>query len=270
MVLESSESCRTLASVMAPGLICSKRAYLSGSHQPFHAHENARFVFVLKGSFTESFERGSRSCSPFVSLFRPPHERHSDNYGPDEVVCISVDVAFSWLKDLREGGVQLSESIASGSGSLFAIAIKLGIELAVRDFASPLAIEALLTEAAVDMARQRTAAISLRPPLWLERATALLQDEHARNLSLADVSVAAGVHPAHLARVFRRFHRCTIGDYLRRVRVEVASHKLAASDTTVADIALALGFADQSHFCRTFKQITGITPTRYRHIIRAR
>jgi AraC family transcriptional regulator len=144
------------------------------------------------------------------------------------------------------------------------------MELAVRDTASPLAIEALLTEAAVDMARQRTRAIGLGPPLWLERTTALLQDEYARSLSLSDVSTAAGVHPAHLSRVFRRFHGCTIGEYLRKVRVEEACRQLVSSDATVADIALRLGFADQSHLCRTIKRITGTTPTRYRQLIRVR
>jgi AraC family transcriptional regulator len=270
MTLENLDSYRTVASVEGRGLFCRQIAYLPGSSQPFHAHENARFVFLLKGSFAERCERKTRSYSPFTVLFRPPQERHSDKYGTEEVVCISVDVALSWLEDLRDGGVQLPESIASVSAPLSAIAVKLGMELAIRDAASPLAVEALLTEAAVDMARQRTGAIGLRPPLWLERATALIQDEHARNLSLTDVSLAAGVHPAHLARVFRRFHRCTIGEYLRKVRVEAACKQLVSSDATVAAIALGLGFGDQSHLCRTFKRITGTTPMRYRQLIRVR
>jgi AraC family transcriptional regulator len=81
---------------------------------------------------------------------------------------------------------------------------------------------------------------------------------------LQQVATEAGVHPAHLARVFRRHHRCTIGSYLRRLRLDAACRQLVSGERPLADIALAAGFADQSHFSRLFRAATGVTPTHYR------
>jgi AraC family transcriptional regulator len=78
------------------------------------------------------------------------------------------------------------------------------------------------------------------------------------------------VDPAHLARTFRAHYRCSIGDFVRRLRVERASCELTDTDTPMADIALGLGFFDQSHFSRVFKDQTGLTPTEFRAASRPR
>ena len=72
------------------------------------------------------------------------------------------------------------------------------------------------------------------------------------------------MHPVHLAREFRRFQRCTIGEYIRQLRIERACRQLHASDEPLATIASAVGFSDQSHFSRTFKRLIGMTPAGYR------
>jgi AraC family transcriptional regulator len=68
----------------------------------------------------------------------------------------------------------------------------------------------------------------------------------------------------HVAQTFRRFHQCTIGEYLRRLRVDYACHELAGSERAICEIAAAAGFSDQSHFNRSFKRETGMSPSQYR------
>jgi AraC family transcriptional regulator len=46
--------------------------------------------------------------------------------------------------------------------------------------------------------------------------------------------------------------------------VDFAAHKLITTDEPLAGIALAAGFSDQSHFNRTFKRRTGMTPATFR------
>jgi AraC family transcriptional regulator len=89
-------------------------------------------------------------------------------------------------------------------------------------------------------------------------------------LSLSQQAACVGVHPVHLAREFRRFYHCTIGDYIRQLRIKFACEKLVQSDLPLSEIALASGFFDQSHFTRTFKQLTGKTPQAYRADFRLR
>jgi len=67
-----------------------------------------------------------------------------------------------------------------------------------------------------------------------------------------------------VARVFRRHHGLSMGGYLRRLKVESACASLARPGASLADVAAGLGFTDQSHFTRTFKAATGLTPGRFR------
>jgi AraC family transcriptional regulator len=73
-----------------------------------------------------------------------------------------------------------------------------------------------------------------------------------------------GVHPVHLAGAFRKQYHCTIGDYRRRLRVEFACREICKPDASLAQIAFAAGFANQAHFSRVFKRLTGATPGEYR------
>jgi AraC family transcriptional regulator len=81
---------------------------------------------------------------------------------------------------------------------------------------------------------------------------------------LDGIAGSVGIHPAHLARVFRQRHGCTVSDYVRGLRIEYARHCLRTSDTALARIALAAGFSDQSHFSKVFKRQTGMSPAVYR------
>jgi AraC family transcriptional regulator len=72
------------------------------------------------------------------------------------------------------------------------------------------------------------------------------------------------VHPAHLARAFRQHFRVPLGSYVRRLRLDWAASRLADSAESLANVAVAAGFADQSHLTRAFKRHTGHTPGAYR------
>lgn len=103
-----------------------------------------------------------------------------------------------------------------------------------------------------------------RFPHWLERVKNILEQRFAEPYKLSEIAAEAGVHPVHLAREFRKHYGSSVGEYLRKVRIEYACRELMGSNVAVANIASAAGFADQSHFSRTFKRLRGMTPGRYR------
>ena len=78
-----------------------------------------------------------------------------------------------------------------------------------------------------------------------------------------------GVHPVHLARAFRQTYDTTFAGYIRELRVEYARNELATSAMPLSVIAAAAGFCDQSHFCRSFRRATGLSPAEYRLMCRA-
>jgi AraC family transcriptional regulator len=103
------------------------------------------------------------------------------------------------------------------------------------------------------------------PPSWLMRIREVLHDRFLESLRITELAAIAEVHPVHLARVFRAWYGVTPGIYLRQLRLEWASKELTgAGRASLSRIATAAGFADQSHFTRTFKQYFGVSPGRLR------
>jgi AraC family transcriptional regulator len=82
------------------------------------------------------------------------------------------------------------------------------------------------------------------------------------------VASRVGVHPFHLSRVFRQHYHQTVGEYVHRLRVHFACGELKSDEARLAEVALAAGFADQSHFTRVFKQVTGMTPGAFRDVLK--
>lgn len=83
------------------------------------------------------------------------------------------------------------------------------------------------------------------------------------SLTLDDLARAAGVSRFHFARLFRISMDASPMEYLLRSRIERAKQILRRSEQPICEIAVSLGFCDQSHFSRAFRRHTGVTPREY-------
>ena len=108
------------------------------------------------------------------------------------------------------------------------------------------------------------------PPRRLQQARQLVHDRFHEPLTVASIAREIGAHPVYVARAFRKHYRLTIGDYLRQLRVDFARREMARTDAPLSQIAADAGFCDQSHLARTFKRLTGMSPTEYRVLSRRR
>lgn len=102
-------------------------------------------------------------------------------------------------------------------------------------------------------------------PPWLKHVRDRIRLHFRERLSLRDLAHAVSVHPAYLARQFRRHVGMSIGQFIRLRRVEFARHELATSGKRLVDIAIEAGFGNQAHFTTVFKRLTGMTPLEYRN-----
>ena len=66
------------------------------------------------------------------------------------------------------------------------------------------------------------------------------------------------------ARSFRRAHGQTLGEYVRRLRIEDACRRLITTESAITEVALECGFSDHSHFARVFRRHMGVSPGRFR------
>jgi len=222
-----------------------------------HEHSAPFFTYVLRGEFVERTGRMDRECARGSVIFHPPCDAHANAVGPRGTMSLNVEISPELWAELA--GV--SGQVLSGDVEWLAAAV--WREFHRDDAAAELGMDeavALLC-ASLRSEHQRTASISARR---LALSAEYISQHLAPVPRLAEVAQVAGVHPMHLARLFRQRYGYSMGEFVRRRRIAWACGQLASSDEGLAAIALAAGFADQAHFSRTFRRVTGCTPRWYR------
>ena len=98
----------------------------------------------------------------------------------------------------------------------------------------------------------------------LERVVAHIEDNLASKLSLPGIAEIAGMSVSHLKTLFRNSTGVPVYEYVLRRRVERAQLLLRNQKFSIAEIAVATGFAHQSHLARHMHRILGYTPSSLR------
>jgi AraC-like DNA-binding protein len=83
-------------------------------------------------------------------------------------------------------------------------------------------------------------------------------------LNIGELAASVGMSGSHFSRSFFRSVGLTPHRYVMRRRLTRAHDLLVQTDLAMAEVALATGFADQSHFCRRFREFTGLPPRSFR------
>lgn len=230
---------------------------------PRHTHDRACVAVMMDGSFDLRLTGKVYQCFPTSIFTEPAGETHANFMGPSgaHVVIVQPDPICADL--LHPFAGMLGRAAHSHHAGLTARAVRLTRELESPDDLSVLAAEGIVLEMLVDLARLDFGR-ARRPPAWLRRAQEMLHARFTEPIRTIELAREVGVHPAHLARSFRTHYGQSLGTYMRRLRLDWAARELIRSDISLASVALAAGFADQSHFTRLFKRHTGQTPHAYR------
>jgi AraC-like DNA-binding protein len=109
-----------------------------------------------------------------------------------------------------------------------------------------------------------------RRPGWLDEAQRLVDDGFRRPVSVRELARRLGVHSDHLSTRFCEANGVTIRRYLRLRRVAWSLREVDQSRSSLAEIAVAAGFFDQSHMTRSFRAMLGIGPGGFRRLVRRR
>jgi len=98
----------------------------------------------------------------------------------------------------------------------------------------------------------------------MERVRRYLDSKFSEPLTLGGLAAWAGCNPAHLCRSFKAYTGRSVFGYLKQRRVERAMLLLRSTPDKVLSVAMQSGFADLSHFNRTFRDVIGLSPRAYR------
>ncbi len=235
------------------------RFYAPGESQSRHCDPEPRVSIVVEGEFAEETERFAGKIAVGAILMKSPEGAHSTKFGAAGAMIVSLifrEGDFNQLVAPLSGGWRLidkTEGIRDAARLLEAVRV-----------GSDCAIKAALADCtAAEAPADRSVRIH---PVWLARLRDELQETGLRSVDVAAVGRSAGVHPAHVSRLFRRVHGESISDFARRHAVRRAMTALRADPTSLAEAAAVAGFYDQSHMNRAFRAVAGVTPLQWRRL----
>jgi AraC family transcriptional regulator len=255
--------------VQAGGFTVTEGIHHAGTELPWHDHETPTICFVLNGAFTEAWRGGSIACTSSTLKITPAGERHWDRFNRGDVRGLLIEADQQQVAAIRPYSAVLDERESFQGGLLSTFGWRVYGEMQRIDQAAPLAIEGILLELVAAASRlSQHNGITHSRPLWLDEARDRIHAELGLRPSLSGLAQSVGVHPVTLARAFRQAFGCTVGEYVRNLRIERATHQLAQTDLSLAEIALAAGFSDQSHFSNLFRHHTGFSPSKFRRVAR--
>lgn len=195
--------------------------------------------------------------APGTIVLHPRGARHSNVIGEAGAHTLAIEfdddyLARRWPQHLN----RLGSTIVSSAPGI----VRAGeaIHRLLLDAASPAALER-----AVEAFLSLLLSAGASSPRWIADVKRRLAAGGATDL--CDIGRQVGRHPAHIMREFRRREGVPLGEYQRALRIARACKMLRLTMKPIAEIALACGFADQSHLTRTFKRFVNMTPNDYRN-----
>lgn len=251
-------------SVQVNGFVLSETIRPPGRVVPAHYHEHTNLGFVLSGPHIETIGTKPFDLEAGSIVIRPAGEMHKNQYGIEPARCFIIEIGTNRMETLREYSDIFDRSDHIKDVQMLNLGFRLYQEFGRTDTASSLAREGLIWEIMAQAVRRHERGFSGKKPPWFEQALDYIHAGFSQPIHLSAVAKMSGVHPAHLAKVFRSHLHCTMGEYVRQLRLEYAERELIDSDKPLSEIAVTAGFYDQSHFNNAFKSHFGITPLEFR------
>ncbi len=247
--------------------IFTEACYEPGIAAPWHYHENAYFYYHLQGSLLEVNKKQKLLCRPGTALFHSWQDPHYDTRFSKDVRFIHIEIGQKWFDKFG-----LSPKMVEGSNHLENPVFKFLFqkiygEIARADQITEFAIEGLLMQAYAEMIRYKSTSGTVIPA-WVGKIRELIHDQDIEKISLGMLAKETGIHAVHISREFGKYFHTGFGDYIRQMRLARAVGSLIDGTRSIAEIAYTNGYSDQSHFIRSFKKVYGMSPLKYRKLLR--
>lgn len=232
----------------------ARYAGMRGDHSDWHRHANLHMGLILSGSGrSECRDRDGGGWPEGMFVYRAGQE-HA--WIPDRggSVAVNIELGEGFLRAL---GATEDAAVAAlrNNGRARVSMLEIFAQARRPTRASVGRIRGLLLDLVIEAAD-----VGSPPPGWADVVREQLLDRWNERISLDELSRVAGVHPVTVSRGFRRHFGETLSGFVRRLRVERSLPLIRDSRLTLAEVAQRCGFADQSHFTRSFRQVTGLAP----------
>ncbi len=255
--------------------------------RPFRNHSHLRFEIskvlsgsgiYMSGNKIYRIEKGSM----LVFAGNEQHcARHIDGGGLN-MLNIQFEPRYLWGKDsdsLSEQNIGLcfshSDSFRNhidgrSAAYLSDIMEKIRLEISLKSPEYPLAVKSYLNMMLISLIRDHgyspaTESVSKDKSKPVRDVIKYIDAHYPEQLELQSLASAAGLSPNYFSALFYSVSGIHLWDYVNSRRIDAAIRLLADNELNILDIAVKCGFNNTANFNKTFKKITGLTPTEYRH-----
>jgi AraC family transcriptional regulator len=232
---------------------------------PRHSHQHMFLSLLLTGAYREWVDGREIRYQPLTVVFHPEHLDHRDEIERAGTSLFAVELHPALFSQGERRHRALKSVLDLTGGPLVWAVLRLYDGLG-RTSHDAVEREEPVTELVDTLLGQPEVAAAR--PRWLGRVEEALRAEYREGVSLEALAGVAGVHPIHLARVFRRQHGVPIRTFVHRLRVLHACRLMAEGPVNLSEAALDSGFCDQSHMNRVFTSVVGMTPAAVRRAAR--
>lgn len=242
-----------------PGVTEVLHAHFTDHAYPAHVHETWTLLLVDTGGVEYALDGRRHDAVPGSVTVLPPDVPHDGQ----AALTSGFDKRVVYIDDrwLSRGllGRAVGRPTVPGADLGAAVA---RLHAALARPGAELEAESRLALVAEQVGVRLGGAAEPGPSGRSPRVAALVRDRlDAEDVppSLEDLATELGVHPTHIVRAFRREYGIAPHQYLTGRRVDRARRMLLAGQSA-ADVAVAVGFHDQSHLTRHFRRVLGVTP----------
>ena len=239
--------------------------YAAGEKQEKHAHSYASISFVFAGSLQETVGRTPELAFPFSTAIKPCGVEHVDHFGTTGARLLSVQFPHRLIASLKDWDSDLNTWRWVHGGLQARLLLRL-----LKMYRQPAILNSDLEDCVYEILGALSSHHSERAgaqiPRWLQLVKQDIDDTFAEGVRVSDLAARTQVHPVYLARQFRHHIGCSITEYRKLLKTRAATRALSSPNVSFAAVADEFGFADQSHFGRAFKSVTGLTPLDYRRL----
>ena len=242
-------------------ILTTETIFPEGFVSDWHYHQNPHYSHILSGGSKENRRGESKWQQAGDGLYYYPGVSHQNlQYQPGtRIFNIELEKDF-FIKHGLE--LPAEEQMFSDKLKVNAMGLlKILKEHYWQDQQSRLSVEQLCVELVAG-----GPVIKSDNPDWTRKIVDILNDQWDHSWSLAGLSGMLNIHPVTLSKYFSKYFKCTLGDYIRRMKIDKAITLIRLNRHSLTEIAYACGFTDQAHFIKIFNLVTGMRPKQYRNI----
>ncbi len=244
-------------SIVENDIVTITKAYYSDkTFMPDHCHDRTAISFVLDGAINETVNGNDTLGGIANVIIKPSGTLHRDIYSDNcSIICIYLNTE-SELKKSTQQLLKHWSWLPSVDNYSF-------LNTILQSKNEKEQLESINNFISYYSAKKESISDDLQPA-WLRELKQILDASYNESLKSSELAKAFHIHPVYMARAFKKYYGISIKSYINILRANGAMASIINSEDKLAHIAFDNGYADQSHFNRKFKDLTGFTPSHFK------